>query len=152
MIALKARSDWPLKFQILFASRLWATRAGSAPKNIITATGINELKSPFCAILCNCFSIYKNNYLLQHCWLAVDIYFAASQLRKKNPPLWFIKYFCSCAIAFTLCEKEYSPAKTGGYPRISLKWYFPSFKRFTCTTISLRSKFNSRWESDFRLL
>ena len=55
-IALKSRSDWPLKFCISFLIHLSATRAGFAPEIIVVIARINECS--FCAILTHCFSIY----------------------------------------------------------------------------------------------
>ena len=41
-MALKARSDWPLKLRISFAILLHAMRAGFALANIVIVAGINS--------------------------------------------------------------------------------------------------------------
>ena len=47
---MRARSDWLLKLPKAFAIHLRATRAGFEPENIVIVAGINELKSPLCAV------------------------------------------------------------------------------------------------------
>ena len=52
--ALKAHSDWQLKLPIY---PLLFTSEKLAPKYIVIIVEINKLKSSFCDILCNCFSV-----------------------------------------------------------------------------------------------
>lgn len=51
---LKVHSDWQLKLPIY---PLLFTSEKLAPKYIVIIVEINKLKSSFCAILCNCFSV-----------------------------------------------------------------------------------------------
>ena len=57
-IALNTRADCLLKLRISFAIHLRANRAEFGPENVVIFAGINELKSPFCAILSHCLSTY----------------------------------------------------------------------------------------------
>ena len=68
---------WLLKLRTSFAIHIRGTRTEFAPENIIVATGINEFKSSFRALLSPCISIFWR--------LAVDIYLAASRLGSFPP-------------------------------------------------------------------
>ena len=89
-------TDWLLKLRISFAIHLWAIHVKFAPKNVVLFSGINELKSSFCAMLIvlvytkttihHSVGGYSYNYSPKWRWLALDIYLAASRLG-KYPPL-----------------------------------------------------------------
>ena len=56
-------------------------------------------------------------------------------------------FFARVLLVQTWTVTEYAPAKTGEYPVICLKWYFPIFKPYLQCDEIFRLKFNLRLET-----